>query len=104
MPQIINVLKQDMSLVGPRPDLVEHLDLYDDITRAKLAVKPGLANLSLLYGRNALPWQKRTELEASYAERCSFRLDLEIFLKSAVLVLLRRGVYYPEDYRERLRK
>ena len=104
MPQILNVLKGDMSLVGPRPDMVEHMELYDELRRRKLEVKPGMANLSLIYGRNSLSWGDRAKLDAYYVDHRSLRLDLEIFLKSAVSVLLRKGVYYPEDYQDRIRK
>src|SRR3989304_10330071 len=59
IPQIFNVLKGDMSLVGPRPDMVEHLELYDSLKRRKLEVKPGMANLPLIRGRNSLSWDER---------------------------------------------
>lgn len=101
MPQIINVIKGDMSLVGPRPDLIEDLELYDDLRKSKLAVKPGLANFTLLHGRNSLSWDERVELEAFYAAHCCLRLDLEIFLKSIARVLQRKGVYNSEDYQDK---
>lgn len=99
IPQIFNVIKGDMSVVGPRPDLVEQLELYDDLMRRKLEVKPGMASLSLVHGRNSLPWYKRAELDVRYVDNCSLRYDAEVFLKAFVLVLLRRGVYYSEDYK-----
>ena len=103
IPQILNVLKGDMSLVGPRPDMVEHLELYDNLKRRKLEVKPGMANLPLIHGRNSLSWDERAKLDAYYIDNRSLKLDLEIFLKSAVSVLLRKGVYYPEDHQDRIR-
>ena len=98
IPQLVNVLKGDMSLVGPRPDLVEQLELYDDLMRRKLEVKPGMASLSLVHGRNSLAWYKRAELDVYYVDHRSLLLDAKIFLMAFLLVLLRRGVYYPKDY------
>ena len=98
IPQLWNVLKGDMSVVGPRPDPVEHLEIYDDLLKRKLEVKPGMASLALVHGRNALPWRKRVELEVYYIDHRSLKFDLEIVLKGVVLVVLRKGVYYPPDY------
>jgi undecaprenyl phosphate N,N'-diacetylbacillosamine 1-phosphate transferase len=98
IPQLFNVLRGEMSVVGPRPDLVEQLELYDDLMRRKLEVKPGMVCLSLVHGRNSLSWHRRAELDVHYVDHRSLRLDAEIFLKGCAVVLLRRGVYYPEDY------
>jgi len=98
IPQLLNVLKGDMSVVGPRPDLVEHLELYDDLMKRKLEVKPGMASLALVHGRNTLPWRKRIELDVHYIDHCSLKFDLEILLKGTVLVVLRKGVYSQQDY------
>ncbi len=103
IPQLFNVLKGEMSLVGPRPDLVEQLELYDDLMRRKLEAKPGMASLSLVHGRNALAWYKRAELDAYYVDHRSLLLDAKIFLMALLLVLLRRGVYYPVDYEGEIR-
>jgi len=97
IPQLLNVLKGDMSIVGPRPDLIEHLELYDDFMKRKLEVKPGMANLAVVHGRNTLPWRKRIELDVYYIDHRSLKFDLEIFLKGVVLVVLRKGVYSPLD-------
>jgi lipopolysaccharide/colanic/teichoic acid biosynthesis glycosyltransferase len=98
IPQLVNVLKGDMSLVGPRPDLLEQLELYDDLMRRKLEVKPGMASLSLVHGRNSLAWYKRAELDVYYVDHRSLLLDAKVFLMALLMVLLRRGVYYPVDY------
>jgi lipopolysaccharide/colanic/teichoic acid biosynthesis glycosyltransferase len=98
IPQLVNVLRGEMSLVGPRPDLVEQLELYDEMMRRKLEVKPGMASLSLVHGRNSLAWYKRAELDVYYVDHRSLLLDAKVFLMALLLVLLRRGVYYPVDY------
>jgi undecaprenyl phosphate N,N'-diacetylbacillosamine 1-phosphate transferase len=103
IPQLFNVLRGDMSLVGPRPDLVEQLELYDDMMRRKLEAKPGMASLSLVRGRNSLAWYKRAELDVYYVDHRSLLLDAKIFLMALLLVLLRRGVYYPVDYKGEIR-
>jgi lipopolysaccharide/colanic/teichoic acid biosynthesis glycosyltransferase len=103
IPQLINVLRGDMSLVGPRPDLVEQLELYDDMMRRKLEAKPGMASLSLVHGRNSLAWYKRAELDVYYVNHRSLLLDAKIFLMALLMVLLRRGVYYPVDYEGEIR-
>ena len=96
IPQLLNVLKGEMSVIGPRPDLVEQLTLYDELMRRKLEVKPGMACLSLVSGRNSLPWRERAGLDVYYVDHRSLKLDAEIFFKGCILVLQRRGVYYPE--------
>ena len=103
IPQLLNVLRGDMSLVGPRPDLVEQLELYDEMMRRKLEVRPGMASLSLVHGRNSLAWYKRAELDVYYVDHRSLLLDAKIFLMAFLLVLLRKGVYYPKDYRGEVR-
>jgi lipopolysaccharide/colanic/teichoic acid biosynthesis glycosyltransferase len=103
IPQLVNVLKGDMSVVGPRPDLLEQLELYDDLMRRKLEVKPGMASLSLVHGRNSLAWYKRAELDVYYVDHRSLLLDAKIFLMAFLMVLLRRGVYYPKDYEGEIR-
>jgi undecaprenyl phosphate N,N'-diacetylbacillosamine 1-phosphate transferase len=98
IPQLINVLRGEMSVIGPRPDLVEQFELYDDLMKRKLEIKPGLACLSLLRGRNSLTWYKRAELDVYYVDHRSLRLDTEIFFKGCLSVLQRRGVYYSDNY------
>ncbi|HTR37633.1 MAG TPA: sugar transferase [Bryobacteraceae bacterium] len=96
LPQLWNVLTGEMSLIGPRPDELEEAKYYDDLFRAKLRVRPGLTNLPAVRGRNSLPWRKRAELDRYYVEHLSFRLDLEILLKTPFAVLSRSGIYTPD--------
>jgi len=101
LPQLINILKGDMSVVGPRPDQLADLELYDDLLRMKLLVRPGLASLAAVYGRNTLTWRKRARWEAFYVRHVSMRLDAYIIWRIAILTLKRDGVYYATPPRPR---
>ncbi len=78
LPQLVNILRGEMSFVGPRPQLAEFLPHYTDKENLRHTVRPGLTGLAQVKGRNSLPWKKRFELDAEYAERVSFFLDLKI--------------------------
>lgn len=78
LPQLLNILRGEMSFVGPRPQLAEFLPHYTDKENLRHTVRPGLTGLAQVKGRNSLPWKKRFELDAEYAERVSFFLDLKI--------------------------
>ncbi len=94
LPQLINVFRGEMSLVGPRPTLQYQVDQYDDFQRKRLLVKPGLTGWALIHGRNTLPWEDRIELDVWYVEHWSFWLDLKILLKTVWIVLvIRKGLY-----------
>jgi lipopolysaccharide/colanic/teichoic acid biosynthesis glycosyltransferase len=95
LPQLWNILRGDMSIVGPRPDEVNQLTVYDDLLRMKLQVKPGLANLPAVMGRNALSWRERAAFDRYYVEHRSFPLDLKIILLTLPVVLKRDGIYSP---------
>lgn len=101
LPQFWNVLAGQMSLIGPRPDEVEEARHYDDLFRAKLRVRPGITNLPAIRGRNSLTWRQRAELDRYYVDHLSFRLDLEILLKTPLAVLSRTGVYTPGEQSRR---
>jgi len=92
LPQLWNVVKGDMSMVGPRPLLTQYLPLYDSRQATRHSVRPGLTGLAQVNGRNALTWAERLELDAQYVETCSFLRDVGILLKSLVVVLIGRGV------------
>lgn len=78
LPQLVNILRGEMSFVGPRPQLAEFLPHYTDKENLRHTVRPGLTGLAQVKGRNSLPWKKRFELDAEYAERVSFFLDLKL--------------------------
>jgi len=91
-PQLWNVVKGNMSMVGPRPLLTQYLPLYDSRQATRHTVRPGLTGLAQVNGRNALTWAERLELDAQYVETYSFLRDACILIKSLVVVFLGRGV------------
>ena len=93
LPQLWNVLKGEMSLVGPRPDPVEVLELYDEVMLQKLRVKPGVTGPVTVNGRNALSLRERAVLEAHYVENQSLMADWRIMLQTIAVVLCRRGAF-----------
>ncbi|CAK7052198.1 MAG: putative sugar transferase EpsL [Paraeggerthella hongkongensis] len=99
MPQFLNVLKGDMSVVGPRPDLRRETELYIGDEHLKLTVKPGVTGYAAVYGRNSLPWHDRLALDVEYVRTMSFPLDVKIFFKTFSAVFKQEGVFV-EDERE----
>lgn len=96
-PQILNVIKGDMSIVGPRPDLIEEGELYTGDDVRKLEVRPGITGYAAVYGRNAIPWKERLRLDVHYVKNVSFKLDAKIFFKSFAVVTRQEGVYVEPD-------
>ncbi|MBE0613571.1 MAG: sugar transferase [Burkholderiales bacterium] len=92
LPQLFNVLKGDMSLVGPRPLLMEYLPLYSERQAKRHAVRPGITGWAQVNGRNALDWEERFELDLWYVEHQSFWLDLKILAMTAARLLRPRGI------------
>lgn len=92
LPQLINVLKGDMSFIGPRPLLVEYLPYYTERERLRHAVRPGISGWAQVHGRNTVKWDDRLEYDAYYAEHISFPLDVKIFFMTVVNVLKRKDV------------
>ncbi len=93
LPQLFNVLKGEMSLVGPRPDQVDQLRFCTEREKKKLTVKPGITGLAQIQGRNAIPWSRRKELDVAYVENYSLLLDVKILLKTIPYILLRKDIY-----------
>lgn len=92
LPQLINVLKGDMSLVGPRPLKIEYLSLYTPQQARRHEVKPGITGLAQIKGRNSLSWNERFALDVWYVDHANLALDLRILLQTVVNVLRRDGV------------
>lgn len=92
LPSLINVLKGDMSFVGPRPLLVRYLDRYSPRQALRHDVRPGITGLAQVSGRNALSWEDRFELDVKYVESLSLKLDMEILWKTVSAVLHRTGI------------
>src|SRR5690606_9205639 len=82
LPQLINVARGEMSIVGPRPTLAYQVERYDEEQRRRLAVPPGLTGLAQVEGRNELPWPERIRLDVQYVERASPALDLRILART----------------------
>ena len=95
LPQLLNVLRGEMSLVGPRPLLPGYTRRYTQRQATRLRVRPGLAGLAQAAGRNAVPWEQRLELDARYAERVTLRGDLMILLRCGWLLLRGKGAAAP---------
>ena len=93
LPQLWNVLRGEMSVVGPRPDEVLALELYTARQRRKLEMRPGLTGLATVNGRNSIPWPERLEWDVRYVESFSLKLDLIILWRTARVVLRREGIY-----------
>jgi lipopolysaccharide/colanic/teichoic acid biosynthesis glycosyltransferase len=92
LPQLINVIKGDMSLVGPRPLLVEYLPLYNEHQKRRHEVKPGITGWAQVNGRNAISWKEKFELDVWYVDHCSFSLDMKILWLTILKVFKREGI------------
>ncbi|MFT7351934.1 MAG: lipopolysaccharide/colanic/teichoic acid biosynthesis glycosyltransferase [Flavobacterium sp.] len=92
IPQLLNVLKGDMSLIGPRPLLPEYLPLYSDFQLQRHEVKPGITGWAQVNGRNAISWEQKFEFDVWYVQHCSFLLDLKILFLTVKKVVVREGI------------
>lgn len=93
LPQLINIIKGDMSLIGPRPEIPDIANLYSDYEKIRLLMKPGVSGLAQVNGRGNLDLGKTIEYDVEYVKNFSIWLDLRIFLKTFKVVLLREGAY-----------
>ena len=92
LPELINIIKGDMSIVGPRPLLVKYLERYDENQRKRHSVLPGLTGLSQVNGRNLVSWEERFTHDITYVSNISFVLDVKIILKTIVQIVKRTGI------------
>jgi undecaprenyl phosphate N,N'-diacetylbacillosamine 1-phosphate transferase len=92
LPQLWNIIKGDMSFVGPRPLLPEYLPYYDERQKKRHSVKPGITGLAQVNGRNLSTWEKRLDLDIQYIEKISFALDMKILLMTIVKVIKSEGI------------
>jgi lipopolysaccharide/colanic/teichoic acid biosynthesis glycosyltransferase len=99
LPNLVNVLRGDMAVVGPRPTVQEQVDRYTDRQRLRLEVKPGITGWAQINGRTSLPWPERIELDVWYVEHRSLRLDLRILARTARMLATGHGLY-SEDLKQ----
>lgn len=92
LPQLINVLKGDMSLIGPRPLLIKYLPLYSETQKRRHEVKPGITGWAQVNGRNAISWDKKFEYDVWYVDHLSFLLDCKIVWRTIKKVIIREGI------------
>jgi len=97
LPQLINVFKGDMSLVGPRPTLTEQVNRYSKEHRRRLEIKPGITGWALVNGRNVLSWPEKIKLDIWYIDHWSIWLDLKILIKTIWVVIFKREGIYGKD-------
>ena len=92
LPELWNILKGDMSIVGPRPLLVKYLPLYNEEQKHRHDIKPGLTGYAQVHGRNAISWEEKFEMDVWYVNHVSFRCDIRIILDTVLCVLRRDGI------------
>ena len=97
LPQLVNVLRGEMSLVGPRPTLLERAERYDARQRRRLLVKPGITGWAVIAGRNDLTWDEKIAYDLWYVDHASLTLDLRILAKTPGILLGGKGIYMPPD-------
>lgn len=93
LPQILNVLKGDMSIIGPRPDLPEHMNLYEEEEKRKLLVRPGITGYNQAYYRNSIEWKERIKNDIYYIDHLTFFMDIRVFFKTIATILKKENVY-----------
>ena len=97
LPNLVNVLRGDMAIIGPRPTVPVQVEQYTDRQRGRLALRPGITGWAQVNGRTSLPWSERIELDLWYVEHRTWRLDLQILLRTAAIVLGGDGLYKGES-------
>ena len=97
LPQLFNVLKGDMAIIGPRPLLVQYLPLYSPEQARRHEVRPGISGWAQCHGRNSLSWTEKFKLDVWYVDHCSFKTDIEVILTTIKKVIVRDGVNQSEQ-------
>ena len=97
LPQLFNVLKGDMAIIGPRPLLVQYLPLYSQEQARRHEVRPGISGWAQCHGRNSLSWTEKFKLDVWYVDHCSFKTDIEVILTTIKKVIVRDGVNQSEQ-------
>jgi lipopolysaccharide/colanic/teichoic acid biosynthesis glycosyltransferase len=97
LPNLVNVLRGDMALIGPRPTVPVQVEQYTERQRGRLALRPGITGWAQVNGRTSLPWAQRIELDLWYIENRSWRLDLRILARTAAIVFGGKGLYKGES-------
>lgn len=97
LPELLNIIRGDMSIIGPRPLLVKYLPLYNEKQKRRHEVKPGLSGLAQVNGRNAISWEKKFDLDVEYVDNVSFIGDWKIILKTVKKVFVREGIANQND-------
>jgi lipopolysaccharide/colanic/teichoic acid biosynthesis glycosyltransferase len=100
-PQLLNIIKGDMSIIGPRPDLPEHRVLYEGNEKRKLEVRPGVSGYNQAYFRNTIPWKDRIKNDIYYIDHLTFFLDVKIILKTAISVLNREAIFVEQKSKDK---
>ncbi|MGP8271108.1 MAG: sugar transferase [Terracidiphilus sp.] len=101
LPQLINVVRGEMSLIGPRPDIPDALNHYRADDHQRLKVKPGITGWAQIHGRNSLAWERRRDLDIEYVRNQSFWMDIRIILYTIPLVMLGHGIYNEKPEKNR---
>jgi undecaprenyl phosphate N,N'-diacetylbacillosamine 1-phosphate transferase len=96
LPQLINIIKGDMSLIGPRPLLIEYLPYYNDIQKKRHDIRPGITGWAQVHGRNAISWEKKFEFDVWYVENVSFVTDLKVIFLTFKKVIKSEGINFVE--------
>jgi undecaprenyl phosphate N,N'-diacetylbacillosamine 1-phosphate transferase len=92
LPQLLNVIKGDMSLIGPRPLLVDYLSLYNETQKRRHLVRPGITGWAQVNGRNAISWKQKFEYDVWYVDNLSFKIDIQIIIKTIVKIVKSEGI------------
>ena len=100
LPGLLNIIKGDMSIIGPRPLLVEYLTLYNQHQKRRHEVRPGLSGLAQASGRNSLTWEQKFDLDVEYVDNVTFINDLKIILQTIKKVFVREGINFGEEIKD----